>query len=89
MGTFRLKFPLMVYLLEMVQIVETQRESSSKGNLHVQRETLQPKKSMWSVGSKGAPTTGKKESLRAWKAILDKKKKQGASCSDSDTSERA
>ena len=49
---------------------------------------MQPKKSTWLVGSKGAPTTAKKESWREWKMLQDKKKKQGASSSNSDTSEK-
>ena len=48
---------------------------------------MQPKKSAWSVGSKGASTSTKKESWRDWKVIQEKKKKQGASSSDNDTSD--
>ena len=40
---------------------------------------MQPKKSAWSVESKGASTFAKKESWRDWKAIQEKKKKQDAS----------
>lgn len=56
--------------------------------MQIQRETLQSKKSAWSVGSKGAPTIAKKESWREWKMLQDKKKKQCASNSDNDTSEK-
>jgi len=40
------------------------------------------------VGRKGAPTTSKKESLREWKTLMDKNKKQGASSSNNETSEK-
>ena len=77
-----------VHFPEKVQVPETQRESSSRGSLQTQRETLQPKKHVWPVVNKGAPTTAKKESRKEWKMLQDKKKKQVASSSDSDTSEK-
>ena len=77
-----------VHIPEKVQVPNTERESSSRGSLQIQRETLQPKKSAWAVVSKGAPTIAKKESWKEWKTLRDKKKKQVVSSSDSDTSKK-
>ena len=41
-------------LEKKVHAPETQGESSSRVSLKIQRETLHPKKSVWSVGSKGS-----------------------------------
>lgn len=43
------------------QVPEAQRESSSSQSLQIHMETMQPKKSVWLAGRKGAPTTSKKE----------------------------
>lgn len=48
---------------------------------------MQPKKPAWSVMRKGTPTTTKKESWKEWTMLQDKKKKQVASSSDTDTLE--
>lgn len=67
---------------EKVRVLEVQRGVSSSRGLLVQRENVQPKKSAWSVGSKGDSTTGKKESWNGLKAFQEKKKQEASSGSD-------
>ena len=64
-----------VHFPEKIQVPEIQRESSSRGSCKFRGRLCKHKKNAWSVVSKGAPTTDKKESWKEWKKLQDNKKK--------------
>lgn len=65
-------------VFEKFQDPEAQRKSSLRGSLQTQREKLQPKKSAWSVGSKGVSKSSMKEPWKEWKSLQEKKNNQEA-----------